>query len=283
VSQRLPELTIIIRGAGDLASGVACRLHRAGFSRLLMTEIERPLAVRRMVCFCEAVYEGGWSVEGIQSFKIASLAEAGKLWEEGVIPILVDPENNSRHTLKPDIVIDAIMAKKNIGTRITDAPLVIGLGPGFIAGTDVHYVIETNRGHDMGRLIQNGSASPDTGVPGDIGGKTNQRVVRSPVDGIFCSDMTIGSSVTEGSVVGSVSDGLAVASLTGVLRGLIRPGTVVTAGLKIGDVDPRNDRAFCFTVSEKARALGGSILEAILTRYNRPHQTLFHGRVDRSV
>lgn len=280
VSKKLNQLTIILRGAGDLATGIACRLYRGGFVRLLMTEIEHPLAVRRMVSFCEAVYEGSCSVEGIQSVKISDTMEVDKAWKDRLIPILVDPENRSRHALQPDVLIDAIMAKKNMGTTMTDAPLVIGLGPGFTAGQDVHYVIETQRGHDMGRLIQNGSASPDTGVPGDIGGKTNQRVLRAPVDGIFLSDLPIGRSVLEGAVVGSVSGKPVFASLTGVLRGMIRPGTTVTAGLKIGDIDPRNDQASCHTISEKARALGGSALEAILMTYNRPDETSLLQRRD---
>jgi len=267
VSNRLSDISVIIRGAGDLATGTACRLHRSGFFRILMTEVERPLAVRRKVSFCEAVYEGVWMVEGVQSFKINGPGEAEELWKDRVIPVIVDPENASRRALKPDIVVDAIMAKRNIGTRITDASLVIGLGPGFQAGKDVHYVIETNRGHNMGRLLDQGSASPDTGIPGEIGGKTSQRVVRSPADGIFCSDLAIGSFVNEGSVVGSVSDKAAVASLTGVLRGLIRPGIRVTAGLKIGDVDPRSDPSFCFTISEKARAIAGTVIEAILMKF----------------
>jgi xanthine dehydrogenase accessory factor len=266
----LSDIRIIIRGAGDLATGTACRLHRSGFFKLLMTEVEHPLAVRRMVSFCEAIHEGSWTVEGIQSARASSLDEVEDSWMSGIIPVVVDPENAFRIKINPDVVVDAIMAKKNTGTRITDAALVIGLGPGFCAGEDVHYVIETNRGHDLGRLISKGPALPDTGVPGNIGGKTSQRVVRSPADGIFDSSLQIGSFVTKGTVVGNVSGSPVEVTVTGVLRGLIRPGTRVTTDLKIGDVDPRGEPSMCLTISEKAGAIAGAVLEAILMTFNNP-------------
>jgi xanthine dehydrogenase accessory factor len=266
--QRLYDLTILIRGAGEMASGTACRLHHSGFFKILMTEIEHPIAVRRMVSLCEALHHDSWSVEGVRAVRVSSVNDAEGLWNDRAIPLLVDEENRAKHILKPDIAIDAILAKKNLGTTIDDAPLVIGMGPGFSAGTNVHCVVETNRGHDLGRLISEGEASPNTGVPGDIAGRTAQRVLRSPSDGVFESNLEIGALVDEGEVIGHVGGEEVRAGLKGVLRGLIRPGTSVDKNLKIGDVDPRGKRAYCYTISEKARAIGGSVLEAILAQFN---------------
>jgi xanthine dehydrogenase accessory factor len=272
VPDKLSDLKILIRGAGEMATGTAVRLHNSGFPSLLMTEIDRPLAVRRMVSFCEAVHEGSWVVEGVKAVAIGTPGHTAEAWSRGLIPVLVDSQNTSREMLKPDVLIDAILAKKNLGTEIADAPLVIGLGPGFRAGKDVHYVIETNRGHDLGRLISEGEAFPDTGTPGEIAGHTGLRVIRSPGNGVFESDARIGTVVEAGRVVGSVAGREVVAGLAGVLRGLIRPGTRVGTGLKIGDVDPRGKIDFCFTISEKARAIGGAVLEAILTTFNKPNR-----------
>jgi xanthine dehydrogenase accessory factor len=269
---KLSDLKILIRGAGEMATGTAVRLHNSGFPFLVMTDIDRPLAVRRMVSFCEAVHEGSWSVEGVKAVKIDVVGEADQAHARGLVPVLVDPRNTSKDTLKPDVIVDAILAKRNLGTRITDAPLVIGMGPGFHAGKDVHCVIETNRGHDLGRLISEGEAFPDTGVPGEIAGQAALRVLRSPSDGVFDSDAKIGSLVQAGSVVGSVDGRDVVAQLAGVLRGLIRTGNRVTTGLKIGDVDPRGKIPYCFTVSEKARAIAGAVLEAILMKFNKSNQ-----------
>ncbi len=258
------DIKICIRGAGDLATGVAIRLYRCGFRHILMTEIAQPLAVRRMVSFCEAIYEGTWQVEGISSQRVATLADASRAWESDAIPVMIDPNNDVRTEYLPEIIIDAIMAKRNLGTTISQADLVIGLGPGFLAGRDVHIVIETQRGHDLGRTILEGTAIPDTGIPGEIGGKTAQRVLRSPTAGIFESNRTIGSVVKEGETVGYVAGVPVTARTDGVIRGLIRPGTLVPHGLKIGDVDPRAEISYCFTVSDKARSISGGVLEAIL-------------------
>jgi xanthine dehydrogenase accessory factor len=269
-SQPLSELTVIVRGAGDLATGTACRLYRSGFHKLLMTEVEQPLAVRRMVSFCEAIYEGRWTVEGITAIRISSAADAFDAWREGLIPVIVDPQNGAKDSLKPKVIVDAILAKHNLGTKQADAPLVIALGPGFSAGDDVDCVVETNRGHDLGRLILQGPAAPDTGIPGDIGGQSVRRVIRAPGDGVFESQLEIGTKVLEGQAVGQVNGLPVTVTLSGVLRGLIRPGLEVSRGLKIGDVDPRGDVAHCSTISEKARAIGGAVLEAILMRFNAP-------------
>lgn len=272
----LQTLKIIVRGAGEMATGTAFRLHRSGFTRLLMTDIAAPLAVRRKVSFCEALWEGSWEVEGIRAVKITRAEDASSLWNEGVVPVIVDPANQSRSIIKPHVVVDAILAKENLGTSITDADLVIALGPGFHAGRDAHYVVETNRGHDLGRLIFEGPATPNTGTPGDIAGQTSTRVLRAPQDGVFSSDADIGMLVKKGQIVGSVSGAPVTAGLDGALRGLIRPGVQVTRGLKIGDVDPRGDVSYCYTISEKARAIGGTVLEALLMTFNRPPDRSVH-------
>ncbi|MBI5923591.1 MAG: EF2563 family selenium-dependent molybdenum hydroxylase system protein [Betaproteobacteria bacterium] len=265
----LQEKFIIIRGAGEMATGVACRLYRANFTRMLMLETHFPLAVRRRVSFCEAIHDEHVSVEGIEAFRIERNDGLSGMWESRRIPVRIDPQAESIRQLKPDVVVDATLAKRNLGTAITDAPLVIALGPGFCVGTDCHVVIETNRGHDLGRLITHGSAATNTGIPGDIGGYTLERVLRAPADGMFIPDKKIGEMVRKGEVVGRVGELEVVSAIGGILRGLIRPGSVVTCGLKIGDVDPRGEVGYCNTVSEKARALGGAVLEAVLAKYNR--------------
>jgi xanthine dehydrogenase accessory factor len=265
---KLSDLKILIRGAGEMATGCACRLHRSGFFRILMTEIEKPLAVRRRVSFSEAVYEGTWTVEDATAEKVDSVQAAFALWERRVIAVIVDPLTSSKNNLKPDILIDAVLAKRNTGVSMEDAPLVIALGPGFRAGKDVHYVIETNRGHNLGRIISDGCACPDTGTPGDIMGHTASRVLRAPAEGAFETDILIGTRVVEGQVIGYVSGEPVIAKINGVLRGLIRPGTPVRLNLKIGDVDPRDNLEYCDTISEKARAIGGAVLEAVMRRYN---------------
>jgi xanthine dehydrogenase accessory factor len=235
-----------------------------------MTEVSHPLAVRREVSFCEAVYEGEKEVEGVRAKLISKPEEIEVSWESRVIPILIDPEaERTRNYLKPDILVDAIMAKKNLGTRIKDAPLVIGLGPGFNAGKDAHIVIETNRGHHLGRMILKGQAEPDTGIPGVVGGYTVERLLRTMKKGIFDPQRTIGEKVTRGSVVAVVDDYPVMAQVSGVVRGLLRKGVEAKKGMKVGDIDPRGKKELCFTVSEKARAIGGGVLEAILHWYNK--------------
>jgi xanthine dehydrogenase accessory factor len=266
----LSGLKIIIRGAGEMATGTACRLYRSGFRKLLMTEIDKPLAVRRMVSFSEALHEGSWSVEGVEATAVQTLDQVGTVWEEQRIPIIVDPAAALKSVFKPDVIVDAILAKRNVGTTLKDAPLVIAYGPGFYAGKDAHCVIETNRGHDLGRLIFQGEAAADTGNPGDIQGHTTLRVLRSPADGVFESDQHIGTLVEKEQLIGQVAGQPVTASLNGVIRGLIRPGTSVTLRLKIGDIDPRGNATYCITISEKARAIAGAALEAILMRFNLP-------------
>jgi len=263
---KLKDLIVLLRGGGEMASGVAHRLTRAQF-RVCITEIPFPLAVRRGVSFCEAIHDGKKEVEGIVARRVESLEEIFLTWGKGEIPILVDPEAHIKKDLKPHVIVDAIVAKKNLGTKITDAPLVIGLGPGFTCGIDCHMVVETNRGHNLGRLLTEGSAQPNTGMPGSIEGYTWERVLRAEGDGNFSALKTLGDRV-EASEIVAYLDGTPVrAKIKGVLRGLIRDG-MVKKGTKLGDVDPRGIREYCFTISEKARAIAGGVLEGIMMVYN---------------
>lgn len=258
----LNQILVLIKGAGDLATGVAHRLFRAGF-RVLMTELAQPTVIRRTVSFAEAIYTGENNVEGI-SARVATEDNWQEVLAQAKVPVLVDPEAKIIGQAKPEVVIDAIIAKKNLGTNPRLAPVVIALGPGFSAPEDAHAVIETQRGHDLGRVIYRGQALPNTGVPGEIGGKSWERVLRAPRDGVFQSQAQIGDFVQAGQVVGHV-EGVPVSSLlTGYLRGILRDGLEVHEGMKIGDVDPRAEKSHCFTISDKARALGGAVLEAML-------------------
>src|SRR4030043_299645 len=264
----IDKLVVLIRGGGDLASGVAHRLHQSHF-KICMTEIPYPLAVRRGVAFSEAIYEGEKEVEGVRVKFISKPEEIESVWEKGDIPILADPDGKkTRSFLKPDVLVDAIMAKQNLGTRVHDAPWVIGVGPGFTAGKDVHTVIETNRGHHLGKMILNGATEPDTGIPGEIGGYTMERVLRTMKKGIFHPQNSIGDRVSKGTVVAVVDDFPIIAKISGVVRGLLREGGEVRKGMKVGDIDPRGKKESCFTISDKARAIGGGVLEAILFRFN---------------
>lgn len=265
----LKERIIIIKGAGEMATGIAVRLYRSHFRRILMLETASPLAVRRRVSFCEAIHESSVTVEGIEAVRVVDESEIHAAWNAGIIAVREDPSAESVTSCRPDVLIDAILAKRNCGTAITDAPLVVALGPGFRAGEECHFVVETNRGHDLGRLIISGSAEADTGVPGSIGGYTKERVLRAVCSGVFMSERLIGEPARKGELVGEIGSSPVYAPIDGILRGLIRPGSQVTAGLKIGDIDPRGEPGYCDTISEKARALGGAVLEAILSVYNR--------------
>jgi xanthine dehydrogenase accessory factor len=263
------DARVLIKGAGDLASGVAARLHRCRFP-VIMTELPRPLMVRRMVSFGEAVYEGQISVEGIMARLVAGVEAAEAALQEGTVPVLVDPGAECRHGLAPTVLVDAVMAKRNTGTNIADAPLVIALGPGFVAGVDCHAVVETQRGHRLGRVIWQGSTQSDTGLPGEIAGRREERVLRAPCDGTLAAFAAIGDRLASGQLVAAVAGQEVRARFEGVLRGLIRPGTYVTAGIKIGDIDPRAEPAHCFTISDKSLAVAGGVLEAILARLGAP-------------
>ena len=269
MTETLKELIIAIKGAGEMATGVAWRLFQSNFKNIFMMEIENPIAVRRRVSFCEAVHDEKIVVEGVKAKRSFNPDDIRTAWNSSCIPVIVDPDWKSIKAIRPHVVVDAIIAKKNLGTNLSEAPLVIGLGPGFEAGRDVHMVIETNRGHNLGRIILKGCAEPNTGAPGNINGYTKERVFRSPCSGIFKSSLKIGTLVKQNDVVGHVDGKPVVAQIDGVLRGHIRNNTMVTKQLKIGDIDPRGNRQHCTTISEKARAIGGSVLEAILRKYNQ--------------
>jgi len=254
---------IVMKGAGDVATGIAHRLYMGGLTRLVMTEIPEPLSVRRTVSFSEAVYEGEAEVEGLKAVLIDRPELLGAVWEKKAVAVMVDPGWKIVETLRPDIVIDAIMAKRNLGTRKEEAALVIGVGPGFAAPADVHVVVESKRGHDLGRTIYDGSAEPYTGVPGIVAGHGVERVLRSPAAGRVKHVKAIGDEVKKDDIILYVDDTPVLGPFDGVLRGLIREIDVV-AREKIGDVDPRGIRAYCYTISDKARAIGGGVLEAIL-------------------
>jgi xanthine dehydrogenase accessory factor len=258
-----------VRGGSDTASGVVWRLHRCGF-KVFITEIEKPTAVRRKVAFCEAVYDGQAWVEGVEAILVRGDEDLSSIFSQRKIPLLVDPMGSVRERLKPDVIVDGILAKKNLGTSISDAPLVIALGPGFEAGRDAHLVVETKRGHHLGRVISTGSAEPDTGSPGPVLGITTDRVLRASAGGTFHADRHIGDSVRKGDTLGTISGVKVEARIDGVLRGLIRSGIAVEKGLKIGDIDPRGERGYCFSISEKALAIGGGVLEGILRFYGCP-------------
>ena len=297
------NLLIICRGAGDLATGIIHRLHRAGH-RVIALETDYPAAIRRQVSFCEAVYDGSAAVEGVTARLVPALADAetdtetysgindtpaahivSEKWdssaieavlEAGEVPLLIDPKGESIALLKPDVVVDAIIAKKNLGTTINMAPLVIGVGPGFTAGKDVHLVIESMRGHNLARIITDGMAQPNTGVPGNIAGFTSERVIHAPAAGYIHDVRKIGDIVQKGDEIARIypdkesydnalSEYVPVnATITGIIRGLIREGYYFRKGFKIADIDPReSELTNCFTISDKARSIAGSVLEAV--------------------
>ena len=297
------NLLIICRGAGDLATGIIHRLHRAGH-RVIALETDYPAAIRRQVSFCEAVYDGSAAVEGVTARLVPALTDAetdtetysgindtpaahivSEKWdssaieavlEAGEVPLLIDPKGESIALLKPDVVVDAIIAKKNLGTTIDMAPLVIGVGPGFTAGQDVHLVIESMRGHNLARIITDGMAQPNTGVPGNIAGFTSERVIHAPAAGYIYDVRKIGDIVQKGDEIariypdkGSYDNKLSEyvpvnATITGIIRGLIREGYYFKEGFKIADIDPREgELSNCFTISDKARSIAGSVLEAV--------------------
>ena len=256
-------MLVLIKGAGDLATGVAARLYRAGF-RVVMTDLPQPTAVRRSVAFSQCIYDGATQVEGITARRADGPEQADRILAAGEVPVLADPAADIGRMRAFDAVVDAILAKRNTGTSLTDAPVVLALGPGFTAGIDCHGVVETKRGHDLGRLITQGAAIPNTGAPGDVGGYTVERIIRAPADGVFTPLVEIGRRVTQGEAVARVGDAVARAQLTGVVRGMLQAGLPVRRGMKAGDIDPRCEARHCFTISDKARAVGGGVLEGLL-------------------
>jgi len=262
------NLKVLIRGAGELASAVAFRLAKCHF-RVVMTETDHPEAVRRRVSFCEAIYDGEKTVEGLTARLVVGADEVYATWREGKMAVVIDPEARIKELIKPDVVVDAIIAKKNLGTSLGDAPLVIGLGIGFTAGEDVHAVIETNRGHDLGRVLYSGVAEADTGHPGVIGGYSRERVMRAPAAGTFRTVHDIGDTVPANAIVAYVGDEPMKSQIPGIIRGLLRDGASVCQGMKSGDIDPRCDIRNCDTISDKGRAIAGGVVEAIMAFYNQ--------------
>ena len=282
------EPLIIVRGGGDIATGTIYRLYRCGF-KVLVLETSHPSAIRRQVSFCEAIYEGSTVIEGVTGTRVeipdpnqAGFAEKIRknmenIWDKRQIPIVADPKGLSIEAMRPDVVVDAILAKKNLGMKKDMAPLTIALGPGFTAGEDVDVVIETMRGHNLGRIITEGKAMPDTGIPGNIGGYTTKRVIRAPKAGKIKGVSYIGDLVSRGDIVMMLEteDGNipVKAPVSGTVRGMIRDGYLVTEGFKVGDIDPRKEeRENCFTISDKARCIAGSVLEVICSHFQSYHE-----------
>jgi xanthine dehydrogenase accessory factor len=255
---------VIIRGGGDIGTGVACRLLRSGF-KVVITEMEKPLVIRRKVAFAQAVYEGQTTVEGLTAVKVRETKEIGALLNDGYVPVIIDPACTLAREINAKVVVDATLAKRTTGMSMDMAPLTIALGPGWEAGKDVHAVIETNRGHNLGRVILKGCAEPNTGIPEAVLGYGEERVLRAPCDGTVRHVLAIGDKVRVGATVCYVRNAEVKAVLSGVVRGLILDGMTVKKGLKIGDIDPRGRKEYCSTISDKARAIGGGVLEAILS------------------
>lgn len=259
-------MKVVIRGGGDLATGVAEVLYQSGF-KILILDIEKPSSIRRSVCFSEAIYDGVTKVENIICKKVENENEIEKCWNEKIIPIMVDEKGEIIKKIKPDVVVDSIIAKKNLGTTKEMAPITIALGDGFEAGKDVDIVVETMRGHNLGRVITSGRAMKNTGIPGEIKGVSKDRVIYSLANGIFSSVKKIGDTVQKDEIIGYVGDVEIRGKISGVLRGIIREGYEVTENMKIGDIDPRiEEKNNCFTISDKARSLGGAVLRAIMFR-----------------
>ena len=259
-------MKVVIRGGGDLATGVAEVLYQSGF-KILILDIEKPSSIRRSVCFSEAIYDGVTKVENIICEKVENENDIEKCWNEKIIPIMVDEKGEIIKKIKPDVVVDSIIAKKNLGTTKDMAPITIALGDGFEAGKDVDIVIETMRGHNLGRVITSGRAMKNTGIPGEIKGVSKDRVIYSLANGRFSSVKKIGDTVQKDEIIGYVGNVEIRGKISGVLRGIIKEGYEVTENMKIGDIDPRiEEKNNCFTISDKARSLGGAVLRAIMFR-----------------
>ena len=261
---------IIVRGGGDLATGTILKLKKCGFPVLIL-ETANPSAIRRNVAFCEAVYQGTQTVEDMTCHLAQSLKQAQQMLLEGKLTVLVDPVGEAISALKPLAVVDAILAKKNLGTNREMAPVTVGLGPGFTAGEDVDAVVETKRGHNLGRVLWCGTAAPNTGIPGVVGGFGKERVIHCPAKGILRNVKKITDTVSRGEVIAVVETETGMipveATLDGILRGLIRDGYPVKVGFKMADIDPRKEELDnCFTISDKARCIAGGVLEAILQK-----------------
>ncbi len=276
----IADTLVLVKGGGDLGTGVAHRLFRSGFP-VIITEVEKPTMVRRSVCFAECLYAGTFTVEGVAARRAEGdspgekLASARDLLARGVVPVVVDPQAEILPAARPAALVDAIMAKRNTGAHLDQAEVVIGLGPGFRGGEDVHAVVETVRGHDNGRVILEGPAAPDTGSPGPINGYVRERMLYAPACGRIEDSLPIGTMVEEAGVIARVGGREVRTRISGVLRGIMHEGLEVPEGFRVGDVDPRGDRRMCFTVADKSRAVGGGALEAIMMfLFGRPERRL---------
>ena len=255
---------IVVRGGGDIATGTIYKLYQCKFP-VLVLEIENPSCIRRTISFCEAVFDKEVEVEGVTARLADSIEEAFFIYEKGQIPVMVDSEGSVIQEVHPPVVVDAILAKKNLGTKLSDAPVVVGVGPGFCAGEDVHAVVETQRGHNLGRVIYEGEAAPNTGIPGIIAGYAKERVIHAPAAGKLHIVRQIGEIVEAGDIIADIVGTPVKTVISGVLRGMIREGYPVEKGLKIADVDPRiKEQANCYHISDKARCVAGGVLEAIM-------------------
>lgn len=266
--RKLSELVVLIRGGGEVASGIAYRLHLSHL-KVCLTEIATPVAVTRGTTFSEAVFDGVKEIMGVKAELVpARQEEIYRVWQQGNIPIVIDPEASIKDKIKPDVLVEATMAKRKTSTKITDAPLVIGVGPGFYAGRDAHIVVESNHSHNLGKVILKGEAEQNTGIPVAIGGLTKERVIWTAKAGTFTSNKGIGDSVVAGEVIGHVGDQPLKAPISGMLRGLIRSGVKVLKGSKLIEVDPIHDRLICNFITDKMMAIGEGVLQAIMLKFN---------------
>lgn len=263
----LKAIKVLLKGGGDLASGIGYRLNRAGF-RLLVVEKPEPTAVRRTVSFASVIYQEQFEIEGVTGKKAINFEEVKQCWQKREVPVITTKERDLLAKFKPDIIIDARMLKEKTDQTIDEAELVIGIGPGFTINENCTLAVETNRGHHLGRVITEGSTAENTGSPGNINGYTDERVIHAPEAGVFQSDCQIGQKVKAGAIVGRVNDNLLKSEIDGVIRGLLKPGIKVKAGTKLADVDPRSEKDYCYYISDKALAVAGGVLEAIFYWYN---------------
>ncbi|MFW5790168.1 MAG: selenium-dependent molybdenum cofactor biosynthesis protein YqeB [Bacillota bacterium] len=266
--RNLKDINILLKGGGDLASGIGYRLKRAGFN-LLIIEKPEPTAIRRTVSFASAIYQAEVEIEGVTGKKVMNFKELEKCWNQDKIPVTTTEATDLLAGFNPDIIIDGRMLKEKTDQKIDEARLVIGIGPGFIINQNCNLAVETNRGHHLGRVISEGSTEENTGSPGSVNGFTDERVIHAPEAGVFQSDYQIGQMVKAGEVIGKVNDRFLKTEIAGVLRGLIKPGLKVKAGTKLADVDPRAEKEYCYYISDKALAVAGGVLEAIFYWYNQ--------------
>jgi xanthine dehydrogenase accessory factor len=267
LKSKLNEITVLIRGGGEVASAIAHRLIRAGFHACL-TEIPLPLAIHRGTTFCEAVFDGKKTVEGVTAVLVDTYTEIQSIWRRGELPLVIDPEAGIKNYLHPHVFVDATMMKKNLGTKIDDAQLVIGVGPGFKVGRDVHFVIETYHNENLGKVITRGAAEKNTGIPLNIGGATFERAIHAPVDGTFREIKHLGDRIAAGDTIALVDDHIIKAEIGGILRGILRSNIAVQKGVKIAEIDPLNSIGVCYNIRAKMRAIAGGVLEVIMMTFN---------------